>query len=277
MKKEDSLKECFLAKVITSEEGCWLWAGPHNYYGYGLFCFNYKVIRAHRVAYEIFKGPIPDDLLVCHTCDNPGCINPEHLFAGTKQDNNTDAVRKLRHAYGERNGHVKITAKQATEIYYSPLPSRLLAKKYGVPRGSVTDIKARRRWKHLQVTDLPGRPERRGGWKLPVKTHCRHGHPFDEANTYYYKCDGTVARHCKTCSNERNRRRRAELKLLAVQNPKERQRIVKMHCRRGHPFDEANTYYRTINGVTSRLCKACVIEQRRNWYERRRRAATAPR
>lgn len=93
----------FSAKVDTSGD-CWLWQGGRFTTGYGHFTVSGKLVGAHRVAYQLAHGPIPLGLLVCHTCDNPQCVRPDHLFLGTVRDNALDAQRKSRLATGDRNG-----------------------------------------------------------------------------------------------------------------------------------------------------------------------------
>lgn len=78
------------------EDECWIWNGPRVPSGYGRIRWNGRDSYAHRCSYELHKGPVPPGMHVCHTCDNPPCVNPKHLFHGTRQDNMQDSVRKGR-------------------------------------------------------------------------------------------------------------------------------------------------------------------------------------
>lgn len=84
--------------------------------GYGLLKIAGKKHYAHRVAYELTHGPIPAGLMVCHRCDNPPCVNPDHLFLATQKGNIQDAVAKDRTAHGRRNGRAKLTESDARFI-----------------------------------------------------------------------------------------------------------------------------------------------------------------
>lgn len=83
------------------EEGCWEWKRATNSMGYGVLTVNYRTAYAHRLAWEMENGPIPDGALVLHRCDNPRCVRPDHLFLGTHADNMADMTAKGRHRYGE--------------------------------------------------------------------------------------------------------------------------------------------------------------------------------
>jgi hypothetical protein len=110
-----------------------------------------KNLRAHRAAYEVYVGPIPVGMLVCHTCDNPKCVNPDHLWLGTEADNTTDKVRKGRGRHGESMTLSKLSNAAVREIRASHMSIYEAAEKFGV--SPVTAWKARTglTWKRIHV------------------------------------------------------------------------------------------------------------------------------
>lgn len=88
----------------SNPDECWIWPGAKTRKGYGRMSVNNKIVSVHRFAYEQKHGPLPVHIGACHTCDNPPCCNPAHLWAGTVQQNNRDRVLKGRGAWGDKNG-----------------------------------------------------------------------------------------------------------------------------------------------------------------------------
>jgi hypothetical protein len=118
VKRALSLEDRFWSKVQRGgPDECWPWTASKTDEGYGSFKWSVER-RAHRAAWILTRGPIPDGLDVCHTCDNPPCCNPAHFFLGTNGDNNADRHAKGRSgsARGEQNGNAKLTASAVLEI-----------------------------------------------------------------------------------------------------------------------------------------------------------------
>lgn len=141
--------------------GCHIWTAAVCGNGYGTFKAGGKKGRtaaAHRLAWEISNGPIPVGLCVLHKCDTPACINPAHLFLGTKQDNSDDAVRKgrtklLNTFRGEDSAMARLTNALVIEVLTSQESRSVIAKRLGVGASNVKKIRARRIWSHIALTD----------------------------------------------------------------------------------------------------------------------------
>jgi len=128
-----------LSRVIESANGCWEWQGYIGRNGYGQVqvrseAFGGSSLKAHRVAFTVWNGPIPDDLLVCHRCDNRCCINPAHLFLGTAKENTADMVSKgrTRKSGFPRPTLRKLSREQVEMIRVDPRTHRTIAASYGV-------------------------------------------------------------------------------------------------------------------------------------------------
>jgi len=136
----------FWAKVQKTE-GCWLWAGARKGKGYGHIWVGGHMQGAHKVSWKMVHGEIPEGLFVLHSCDNPDCVNPEHLFIGTSQDNSSDMVTKQRQCCGEACYNVKLTKRQVLEIRTSPLINARLAEIYSVSFQQISRIKKGLEWR----------------------------------------------------------------------------------------------------------------------------------
>jgi hypothetical protein len=156
------LAERFWEKVLKAD-GCWEWTGCRGGKAtsgkhYGGLSVRGRMVKAHRISYELHYGDVPDGLCVLHRCDNPGCVRPDHLWVGTRSDNARDAVRKGRDTAtarpeciprGEKRPNAKLTAEKVVEIRklrglgYS---QQKLADTFGVSRGTLRDVFLGRSW-----------------------------------------------------------------------------------------------------------------------------------
>ncbi len=148
-----SLAQRFWPKISPEPNtGCWLWAGAADEHGYGKIGQQYHHepdVKAHRAAWMLTKGPIPDGLQVCHKCDVPSCVNPDHLFLGTFADNMDDKVAKGRQQKGERHWNSKLTVAQVRSIRERRAAGDKLvqiASEFGVDFSTVGKIAKRTKW-----------------------------------------------------------------------------------------------------------------------------------
>jgi hypothetical protein len=137
---------------VTKTDSCWLYQDIGRY-GYGLFPFKGRTFRAHCFIWEQTHGPIPHGFFVCHDCDVPACVRPDHLFLGTPAQNSADMVAKGRSAKGSRIGISRLTERQVEEIKRQ-LPGRFgtqsrLARQYGVSESAISQIANGHTWRHV--------------------------------------------------------------------------------------------------------------------------------
>lgn len=158
------LTERFWEKVDRRGDAeCWPWLGATNY-GYGVIGAGGKfghTIKAHRLSWEIANGPLPklakwqpgQVICVCHRCDNPPCVNPAHLFLGTRAENSADMRAKRRHSFGAKRYCAKITDDQAASIReryaLGDLSQSEVGALFGLSQTTVGNIVRRRTWTHL--------------------------------------------------------------------------------------------------------------------------------
>ena len=152
---DDTILERFWSKV-NKTSGCWEWQNATNACGYGTFKLNKKMMSAHRIAWRITRGPIPKDMCVLHHCDNPACVNPDHLFIGTHSDNIKDAVIKGRvvppDSRGERHGKSRLTENDVHEIrrlHSFGIKQKILGKMWRTSRRNVSWIVCKGNWRHI--------------------------------------------------------------------------------------------------------------------------------
>ena len=138
--------------IPVTECGCHLWTASLLNNGYGCFRLGERTRRAHRVAFELYVGPIPEGMRVLHKCDVPSCVNPAHLFLGTQADNVVDKCEKGRQARGAehaRRSRQKLTDADVRDIRNSLLRPRVIAETLGISQSLVYQIRRHAVWRHV--------------------------------------------------------------------------------------------------------------------------------
>lgn len=140
--------------VIDKKTGCWNWQGSKGRQGYGVKRIGDRLIKTHRLFYELLVGKIKKNKKVCHKCDNPSCCNPEHLFIGTQRKNMQDMMKKNRSNFhrGENNKLSIFKNEEVIEIrkLYPSITQAELARRYKCSEGAIASIIHRRTWKHIE-------------------------------------------------------------------------------------------------------------------------------
>jgi hypothetical protein len=150
------LKSFLLSRVKIISDGCWNWTRATAGRGkdaYGIQWVNGRRFRTHRLFFEIFRGPIPEGKMVCHSCDNPRCCNPEHLFIGTAKENRDDAVSKgrMRFERGSKRYNAKLN-EEAVRYLRKHAPNRCygwgrsMARRFGVSPSAINAVIMGRKW-----------------------------------------------------------------------------------------------------------------------------------
>lgn len=143
----------FESKIFYCISGCWVWVGKRNRAGYGVLYVGGKEFTnlAHRISYRIYKGEL-NGLYVLHHCDHPFCVNPDHLFLGTKAENNMDRYMKKRDAYGEDNGQSKLDSLQVRvirDVREMGLLQSEIARYFRVDQSLISYVVRRKIWCHI--------------------------------------------------------------------------------------------------------------------------------
>lgn len=149
------IRDEFRSLLTPEGGGCLVWTRSRIRGGYGQLKIGGRVLRAHRVAFELWNGPIPVGVFVCHSCDNPPCCNPDHLFIGTAADNVADMLAKGRgqSATGARNYQAKLTPEivnEARRAHLAGASGRALARQYGVSHPTMQALLTGHTWRWVQ-------------------------------------------------------------------------------------------------------------------------------
>lgn len=152
LKKHGTIKDRFLSRFTAlGDDDCWEWNAQKDKDGYGILPTNGAPIRAHRFSIKHFNGIDPTGFVVCHSCDNPSCVNPSHLFIGKPVDNVNDMLHKGRDMMvGSRNNKAKLTELDVINIRsMSSSGAKNIAIDYGVSKSTITRILSKKSWRHV--------------------------------------------------------------------------------------------------------------------------------
>lgn len=235
-----SAEERFRAKLERQANGCLYWTGTTRY-GYGALKVDGRTVRAHRFAYELAQGPIPEGAIILHSCDEPRCCEPTHLRVGSPSTNMLDASAKGRHGQARKDrcpqGHL-----------YEEHAGRYRRTADGGPRRLC-----------LECMRLQKRTKREAA-RTRAK-ECLNAHPWDAASAVLVPNGaGRQRRVCPICLAPLNNAR------LKCTDPE-------THCANGHHWDEENTVIVVrADGTTQRRCRACRTAHKRAWRAARKAA-----
>ncbi len=135
------------------ETPCWVWNQSKSEKGYARCVFQRRVYTGGRLPWMMFNGPIPDGLCACHKCDNPSCVRPDHIFLGTKAENNRDCKAKKRNNIGSRNGQSVLDENSVKKIKLllksKAVSLHRIGRMFSVHHATIWDIKMKKTWRHV--------------------------------------------------------------------------------------------------------------------------------
>jgi hypothetical protein len=150
---DERVKKRLLKNMKIDKDGCWMWQKGKDKNGYGICGYKKKTVKAHRLIYFLVNGEIPNKKFVCHKCDNPSCINPDHLFIASPAENSKDMTNKKRQANGNQNWSSKLSIEDVLEIKRMRKEEKLsylkISKRFKVSPHTIYAIIKKKIWKHV--------------------------------------------------------------------------------------------------------------------------------